>query len=365
MKTSYFLLPLLLLGSYLFAEEDSIPEICTEEKLEERLCKIEHAFHSKVNPLATIAPTFFLIGDVLYWQARETGLAYAVTASDTVIGTLLPHDFEVSEPEFDWDFGFRVGFGYNAEKDGWDTSIVWTRLHTKAIDQGMLASGEFFLPLWSSPDFIVTPPMVITSTDAHWKLHFNELDWNLGKAYHPTKFLVMRPFIGPSAVRIEQEYHIKYRRAVLTEEDHIHIENEFKGIGARAGCDLQFLLGREWSLMAKASAAIYSGYFDIDRDEDFESPFGKESFDIDQKIHVARPATSLSLGLNWEHKFLRRCAFFRANLSYDIQYFFKQNQMPRVIGKPFTSTVIPFDTFIADQGDLNLHGGSFSLTYGF
>ena len=364
MNKGYFL-PLLLANSLLWGEEEYTPEFCTPEYLEERLCKIEQTFNHKTNPSATIAPTFFVIGDVLYWQARETGLAYAVTCCDAAIGTLNPRDFDVSEPEFDWDFGFRVGLGYNCEKDGWDTSIEWTRLHTKAIDQGMLPPGEFFLPLWSHPNFIVTPPLRIMRTEAHWKLHFNEYDWNLGKAFHVAKFFVLRPFVGPSAVRIEQHYHIKYTRAIDMEEDHIHLKNDFWGIGARAGCDVQFLLGREWSLMGKASAAIYSGRFKIDRDEEFESVFGEESFDTDQTIHISRPATSLSIGLNWEHKFLRRCAFFRANLSYDMQYFFKQNQFPRLIAKSFVDTPIPNDTYLADQGDLNLHGGSFSLTYGF
>jgi Legionella pneumophila major outer membrane protein precursor len=349
----------LLFAGFACAEENA-----ALENIDCRVTKLEKTFRRASNPPALLAPGFFFQADLLFWQARETGLSYAIVASEPVILELLPRNFYVKEPEFEWDFGFRVGLGYGLKSDGWDLFSLWTRFVTDAHDKGSISSDRFFLPIWADPNFTPLPFDQISEAEAHWTLHFNQIDAGVGRGFYFSKFFSIRPFIGPSAVWINQHYHIKYVKPAIAilpaRTDHIHLENEFFGIGAAAGCDLSFRLTRAVSLFTRGTAAIYAGRFEVSRKENLESIFGGQKFHVSQVIHAGRPATALEMGLSWEHG-IQKKYYVRAELCYDIHYFFKQNQMQRIISKAMS--VSP--TFLSDQGDLALHGGSFSVLFGF
>lgn len=348
-----------LLCSVLSAQENT-----TLDALNQRLCKLENTVHHSANPSSLLAPGFFVQVDLLFWQAREDGLSYAIVADNPRGFDIFPRDFHVKEPEFEWDFGFRVGLGYGGRSDGWDVFAQWTRFVTDAEDKGSISSGKFFLPVWADPNFHPFPFEHITEAEAHWKLQFNEIDVRLGRGYCISKFLTARPFIGPSSVWIDQHYHIEYEKPAIftipTRKDHIHIHNAFFGIGASAGCELRFRFTRNLSLLTRGLGAIYAGRFEISRKEKLESILGNKFFKIKQDIHAGRAATALEMGLCWEHS-IQNKYYVRAELCYDIHYFFKQNQMPRLIARPLTRT----PTYFSDQGDLALQGGSFSVTVGF
>ncbi len=311
-----------------------------------------------------MAPGFFIQADLLFWQARETGLSYAIIASNPLILEILPRNFDIKEPEFEWDFGFRLGVGYGGKSDGWDLFSLWTRFVTDAHDKGTISSDKFFLPIWGNPSFLAFPFEHITEAEAHWMLHFDEIDAGIGRGFYISKFLTMRPFAGPSAVWINQHYHIEYEKPAIRNlpirRDRIHLKNDFFGIGARVGCELRFRFTRSLSLLTRGSGAIYAGHFEVQRKEKLDSILGDQFYKITQNIRAGRAATGLEMGFCWEHG-IQNKYYVRAELCYDIQYFFKQNQMPRVLSKVMSTS----PTYFSDQGDLTLHGGSFSVTFGF
>jgi hypothetical protein len=347
----------------LFFQAQAAEQGAAIQNLDSRLTRLETELkHAANSPSLPVAGPFFQ-ADLLFWQARENGLAYAVIASAPLVLDLLPSDFEIKEPEFEWDFGFRVGLGYGGKSDGWDIGAQWTRFFTDAHDLGTISSQKFFLPVWAHPNFNAFGFDPIRTTDAHWKLHFNKIDAGIGRGFYVTKYFTARPFAGPSAIWIHQHYHIEYDQLSLGPipalNNKIHLRNAFFGIGVQVGCDLNFHLTRPLSLFTRGSGAIYAGHFEIRRKETFRS-LTNESFKLSHNLHAGRAAVALEMGFAWEHA-MQDSYYIRAELCYDIHYFFKQNQMPRVISHAMS----PLSTYFVDQGDLALHGGSFSVRLGF
>lgn len=347
----------------LFVYGQAAEQSAAIENLDNRLTRLEAELkHAANSPTLPVAGLFFQ-ADLLFWQARENGLAYAVIASTPLVLDLLPSNLEIKEPEFEWDFGFRIGLGYGGQSDGWDIGAQWTRFFSDARDLGSISSQKFFLPIWAHPNFNAFSFDPIRITEAHWQLHFNEIDAGVGRGFYVSKYFTVRPFAGPSAVWIHQHYHIEYEQPPLDPipalANKIHLKNAFFGIGAQVGCDLSFHLTRPLSLFTRASGAIYAGRFEIRRKESFRS-ITNEGFNVSHNLHAGRAATALEMGLSWEHA-VQDSYYVRAELCYDIHYFFKQNQMPRVISRVMS----PLATYFVDQGDLILHGGSFAVRLGF
>ena len=123
----------------------------TLSTLNERLCKLENKVHHTANPPSLLAPGPFVDVELLFWQAREDGLSYAIAASNPLMFDIFPKEFQIKELEFEWDFGFRLGLGYGGKSDGWDLFALWTRFLTDAEDKGSISSSQFFLPIWADP----------------------------------------------------------------------------------------------------------------------------------------------------------------------------------------------------------------------
>ena len=86
--------------------------------------------------------TIDVFADVLYWHASETVYwAVALTASQNSA------QIAFKSISFDWNPGFRVGFGYNMHHDQWDTQFSYTGF--RQIPQLMsadLSRSRFWLP---------------------------------------------------------------------------------------------------------------------------------------------------------------------------------------------------------------------------
>src|SRR5579871_409221 len=95
---------------------------------EKRLKKAEKLLSTGYNAPAAPASGIFVEGDVLYWTAREEGIAYALKSSGNA--------FHAKDPQFDWDFGCRAGIGYTTQFDRWSLGLYWTHLFTRARDTG-------------------------------------------------------------------------------------------------------------------------------------------------------------------------------------------------------------------------------------
>lgn len=344
-----------------YAQEETIPK-----RFDERLSHLEKVTQEQYNQSASLSSGIFFRGDVLYWTARENGMAYALDAPHAG-----PHGgsfFEVKELQFDWHFGFRGEVGYNFKRDGWDLGLMWTHLFTRANDRGKPRDGHGIVPIWANPNF---QSFLVRSKEAEakWHLHYDQVDLPLGRAFSVSKYFILRPFMGPSGLSIRQSYSLEYERPsaffgiIPPGRDKVRSENHCLGIGINTGCDLKFGFRSGWSIYGRAGAGLYYGHFHLKLKDKFKDELGKHAkVHAKHNLHLATPSLATALGFRYDHSYSEGSKYVVLSLLWDNLIFFSQNQFFRFIS---LSDDEVDSNVVTNQGDLGMQGGTFSLTFGF
>lgn len=129
--------------------------------------------------------SIYLFADALYWYTSETvDWAFTLTQNQNSVKTAY------KTFSFDWAPGFRIGFGYNMKHDYWDTRVSYTRFRSKATDS---TSGSVTSAFLATRLSLLEP---FSTGKATLNLHYNMLDWGLGRSCLVCKSLLLRPAIG-------------------------------------------------------------------------------------------------------------------------------------------------------------------------
>ena len=233
------------------------------------------------------------------WLSSEDGLSYAVKSDST---TSISHG-HVKEPDFDWDWGVRLGLGYKLPYDKWDIFINYTYVHAHADGSASKSDGAIF-PQWQAL-FGLSSPVYATHARAHWDANVNIGDIELGRDCFVAKWLSIRPFMGVRGLVINQDYDVQYRGGTSVpagDRDNVSLDTDFWGVGLRMGFDSLWGLGAGWSIYGNGAASLLSGHFDIHQEEQLrEADLRKVglSNDVDNVVVAAE----LALGIQWDYLF--------------------------------------------------------------
>ena len=89
----------------------------------------------------------WLDGEVLLWQASEDCLDYALKSdSQTSI-----KDGRIKSPDFEWDWGVRLGLGIKIPYDQWDLLFTYTHVHAHAHGSASAPSDGAVFPVMQAP----------------------------------------------------------------------------------------------------------------------------------------------------------------------------------------------------------------------
>ena len=340
-----------------------------------------------------------------YWNSHQDGMEYAINNKvqfpndnpdesgivDAGLNTLVDASFV--NPDFKWDFGFKVGLGYNTTCDGWDFGVEWTWYRGKAnnTSESETSDNTTILPIWSA--FAPKQGLTLYASDveSNWKLELNMIDIELGREFWTSKYLTMRPFVGLRIAYIDQTFQIDHKGGSWTSNssakgsqntanNYVSINNDFHGVGVRGGFDTLWNLGCGWGIYGNIAYSILYGRFDIKHDEtnrEATSPHSKTKI-ADAKGHfrASRAVADLGIGLQYQTMFCD-CAYgFAAMLGWEHHVFFDQNQMWRVvrIGDTFGgagSTAAPTfnntgeNVYSQRRGDLDTQGWTLKVRFEF
>jgi hypothetical protein len=298
---------------------------------------------------------FFADAAMLYWQASEGGLGYAVESSS--LHQLAPHA-EVETPEFEWDFGFKLGLGYRFPHDRWEFIVAFTSFQTHTDNHKKVHGGNVLFPLWQRS--VAGGPFFAEEIKVHWRLHLGIIDLMLSKSYLLTKNLSLTPQVSLRAGSFRQKYNLGYSGGSFSLSGNVlvNMKNKYFGIGPHAGLLGEYLINRNLSAFAKSSFSLLAGEFYIHQDE--YSKNGKEKIVGVRDIFPATAAVCDSCaGMRWQRSFCRTLKRLQLELAWDQLLFFSQNQLMRF------ASAHQQGIFFSNQGDLTVYGIQFNMRFDF
>ena len=336
--------------------------------------------NAPVNPLTCNGDLEITLAG-FYWKPHQDGMEYAIEShvenTDAERYRLIDADFK--NPNFKWDFGFKLGLGYNTTCDGWDFGVLWTWFQGRA-DSHNEAEGEdniTLLALWSAQTEETDPglPLFATDIETRWKLKLNLIDIALGRKFWNSPRVALRPHIGLRIGYIDQDFRIEYKGGTWSDlngnqvNDQVHLENDFKGAGLRAGLDTNWHFGCGWSLYGDFALSQIYGRFDVDHDEatrDTTPPFEKVNV-LESKNSFRTTTLIVDVGLGVEYAALFcDCNYGLAvSLGWEQHLFLHQNQMWRVVPQEGSSTNDINNIYHQRRGDLSTQGWTLKVVFDF
>jgi hypothetical protein len=234
--------------------------------------------------------------EALYMHATEDCLAYGIKNNTAPgVGTTIVNG-RVKNVDYNWDWGFRAGIGYNLPHDGWDLLLNWTWFQARETRNETPPAPETVLPT-------LTPTQAVTqlsfpAAKGRASLHMNLLDLELGREFFVSKWLTLRPFMSARAAWFNRALKFKYsNNNKISGHDH----NRFRAGGARAGLDTQWGLGSGWSFFGDFALSLLYGKQRLHSHQD--SPNGGRIQHLHNAWSAVRPMLDLAFGLRWDHLF--------------------------------------------------------------
>ncbi len=321
---------------------------------------------SSARPQVSNGWNIFLTGDFLYWRANVHGIPYVLKAPVHDTSTMYPKGGQLENPRFDWNYGFRIGAGWNTCHDDWDLILDWTRIHLSADGHTKATSTKFLFPTFS--DSIIAP-LPINSAKEYWHLHLNLVDLELGRECFLGKAFTLRPHIGLRTAWIDQKFDFEYDgqfgiSASSFNDVTYHID--FWGLGLRGGLDSQWKLRWGFSIFGDFALSLLYGNFSIDRRNDLSAIFLSAPFFINdsnyESFQLARAIADLAMGLRWDYMFLKDRYHICLQAGWEEHIFWGQNQLYNFVD---TSALSGHGRITTSNNDLTMQGFTFSARLDF
>jgi hypothetical protein len=300
---------------------------------------------------------FYIHVDGLMFQAKQDGMEFVIQDTNGA-GTPLTRGYVdgFSNDHTDWDYnpGLRVGAGFYLDHDAWCLDFNWTWMnitdykHSNAAE----ASGTL-IPLWALGSDTDTAALS-TRSSAVWDASYNVIDARLTKPYHVSRYMIMNPHFGVRAGWIDQHFSVDYSGAGAPNRFIHHGQNEFWGIGTRAGVDTDWVLGKGWCLFGNVSFSMLYGKFEIDQSLTLPSADG---FDLKYDYYQNSPNMEIALGLAWGRHFSKNRYHVGLKAGYEFIEWFDQLNMRRF----FSAANGLYANDVVSRGNLTMNGFSLKL----
>jgi hypothetical protein len=270
----------------------------------------------------------FLMADYIMWQASEDNLQYASTGHSLDNTTV--SQGSVKNPSFRYSTGFKAGIGFDFNHDMWDSSFNYTWLRSNKNRDSVYASSASGLIPAFSPAITLPSSSFFNSAHTLWQLHFNVLDWELGRNFYISKYLSLRPFIGLKGTQQTQNYANSYGGE--TPSDTFSYESNMKntlwGVGTRGGINMSWHLSGTWSIFGDTAVTALWGQFNAKRKDSYQIDSANTVNPIYEKNHVKSitPVLELALGIRKDAWFCDNRLHVSIQAGWEEQVWWDQNR---------------------------------------
>lgn len=276
----------------------------------------------------------------LYWRASE-GVDWELSNNLNSANQNIAY----RSYAFNYAPGIRVGMYW--DKKTWNTEIYYTHFYTTTSDSAAGNLTSTFLGGKMTQSNTLNPSLnfFYQTGQASMTINYNIFDWNVGKNFHPTETLTLRPLIGLEGGGIYQTINSHFQGNVSVTEN---IKNNFLGLGPKAGIDANLVLfhsnNTAYSIVTNLATSYLWGRWNIS--DNLYANTGSTT-----NIHTSsRNFAALAFQGLLGFKFTRDN--FAVKLSYEINDWLNQCQ-------------IFDDATGAHNNDLYLQGFTLSFSYAF
>jgi hypothetical protein len=298
-----------------------------------------------------------LSADFLIWKAsEETSSIWTTVLKTEFIDDVITDTFNAKALTFGWDFGFRIGAGYQMEYDEWDIQLYWSWYRTQTKDSvpvdDHIVLSEFFA------GFVIDRDSAV-SGNIRWNILYNMFDWELGRNFWVSKNFSLRPYMGLKGGWIHQSIFSSWENFELNQitinlPSSENLKNNFWGIGPNGGINSQWNLFKNrsttFNLFGNFSTASMWGTWVLE--DEYENPLPREITLNLSNRHLGSLMLKGILGIGWDVEVNKGKSHFSTKLGYEVQSWFNQLRIPT------------FQILLL-HGDLTLHGGTINCSFNY
>ncbi len=161
--------------------------------------------------------------------------------------------------DFDWEIGWKIGFGLNFNRDQFDLYSYWTSLSGKKTETLESDSYEIqTMARFNEEDLTSTD--FVNYNSSYIKFDLDTVDVELGKSFYTSKLFSMRPAIGFKWAYLKKEFFI-FARTSLSENfpKHMTLPYKYNGYGLSFALNNYFQLARHFCILAELQTALLYG----------------------------------------------------------------------------------------------------------
>ncbi len=330
----------------------------------------------------------FVSVSLLLWQGKLWGLEFATKSfvPNDLAGSDQIFDEKLFVPDFAWKPGLKLLVGSHLPFDGWDLRAGWIYYREqctslkKHFGSVIAPAGIGIIPLWQYPFLQIVGdntgnPLRYASASGNWKMLFNSIDLELGRAFFPEQSLPIRLQIGAKIASIWQNYHANYENgttvlaiAPLGTAPSLfqYISSRFEvktrewGMGPRVGIESFWNMLWGFNLIGHGAFSVLCSFFDLKSQySDVIQPIPNAcSMVMKEHFRELTPVCEAMLGLDWGICFCSKY-YFGMTLGYEWQYWWSVNHARR----HYVQT-LPGETFDM-RGELQMQGLNFAMKFDF
>jgi len=308
---------------------------------------------------------FYIHLDGLMVQAKQEGMEFAIQNSvpaEIIIideGAAPAHTISqgtvegFSDNDNSWDMnpGIRFGLGFYLDHDAWKLDFDWTWVNiTNYKRANATTSGGHMIPLWLEGSGTADTSLG-TRDSANWHAHYNTFDISLGKPYFISRYLVFNPHFGLRGGWIDQHFSVSYGGTKAGTRVIAHGDNDFWGVGARAGLDSDWNLGKGWRLFGNFAASLLSGKFEIA--QNFNDT---DDVTLNEQYYQNTPNFEIVLGMGWGMYFNKKRNHVALGAAYEFHEWFDQFNLRKLF-----SGANNYANDTVSRGNFTLNGFSLRL----
>lgn len=333
--------------------------------------------YKKIATLLLLLPMIISADSIILPSARkcrrdnieEKKIGY-ITNVDFIVEKLKVDDLafvvdnnKITELDYKWRPGFKVGFGIYIPKSTWDIYLNYRYLHSKPKKS---KEGTLSPIFWRSDIFQNQSSSVLFSnSNASLKINFHTLDLEIGDSFYISKNIALQIYGGLRSLMIKQKMYVLYEdgnnitnsqgESIKLNSGTTKIKTNTKGIGPRFGINSEWKVQKHINLLADGAVSfilsrIVVRYHEYDLGYNLTTSNNLlDEYKMHEYVWVIRPNATISSGLSFFKCFSKN--YLEIGVKYSIDYFFEQNLTRRVINRNLT---------YPNKGDLFLHGLEFS-----